>query len=47
LAKVPGIVAEIPNLEELDISDHPEWKGPQFEDAKKMLPNVKVITPAE
>jgi Leucine-rich repeat (LRR) protein len=44
LSKVPAIVAEIPNLEELDIRDHPEWKGTQFEDAKKLLPNVQVKT---
>ena len=44
LSKVPAIVAELPNLEELDIREHPEWKGTQFEDAKKLLPNVKVIT---
>ena len=47
LAKVPAVVAEIPNLEELDIRDHPEWKGTQFEDAKRLLPNVKVITANE
>ena len=44
LAKLPEVVAKIPNLEEVDIQNHPEWKGTQFEDAKKLLPNVKVIT---
>jgi len=44
LAKVPNVIAKIPNLEELDIRDHPEWKGTQFEDAKKMLPKATVIT---
>ncbi|MBL4577665.1 MAG: leucine-rich repeat domain-containing protein [Flavobacteriales bacterium] len=44
LAKVPDIVSKIANLEELSIKDHPEWKGTQFDDAKKMLPNVKVIS---
>ena len=47
LAKVPAVVAEIPNLEELDIREHPEWKGTQFEDAIKLLPNVNVITTNE
>ncbi len=47
LSKVPAIVAEIPNLEELDIRDHPEWKGTQYEDAINLLPNVKVITKDE
>ena len=44
MAKVPDVLAKLPSLEELDIRNHPEWKGTQFEDAKKMLPNVKVIT---
>jgi len=44
MAKVPDIVAKLPSLEELDIRDHPEWKGTQFDDAIRMLPNVKVIT---
>ena len=44
LAKLPDIVAKIPNLEELDIRDHPEWKGTQFDDAIKLLPKVKVLT---
>ncbi len=44
MAKVPDIVAKLPSLEELDIRNHPEWKGTQFEDAIKMLPNVVVIT---
>ena len=47
LAKLPAVIAEIPNLEELNIIDHPEWKVTQFEDAKKLLPNVKVITATE
>lgn len=47
LAKVPDIISKIPNLEVLDIREHPEWKGTQFEDAKKMLPNAIVITTDE
>lgn len=43
MTKVPDVVAKLPGLEELDIRNHPEWKGTQFEDAIKMLPNVKVI----
>ena len=43
MAKVPAVVAKIPNLEELDIRNHPEWKASVFEEAKKMLPDVKVI----
>ena len=44
LSKLPAVVSELPSLEELDIRNHPEWKASQFEDAIKMLPNVKVIT---
>jgi len=43
LTKVPDVIFQLPALEELDLSDHPEWKGSQIEDAKKRLPNVVII----
>jgi len=43
LAKVPDVVYQLPALEELDLRDHPEWKGSQLEDAKKKLSNVLVL----
>ncbi len=43
MAKLPAVLKELPNLKVLDISDHPEWKPETFEEAKKMLPNVKII----
>ena len=43
-AKVPAVVKNIPNLQILDIREHPEWPKTNFSDAIKMLPNVKVIT---
>jgi Leucine-rich repeat (LRR) protein len=43
-AKVPAVVKDIPNLQILDIREHPEWPKTNFSDAIKMLPNVKVIT---
>ncbi|MFH1322183.1 MAG: leucine-rich repeat domain-containing protein [Bacteroidota bacterium] len=44
MPKLPGILKELPNLEVVDLRDHPEWSPAQFEDAKKMLPDVKIIT---
>jgi len=44
MAKVPAILKQLPNLKILDLRDHPEWKQTVFEEAKKMLPNVQVIT---
>ena len=44
LPRLPKILTELPNLEILDIRDHPEWVSAQFEEARKMLPDVKIIT---
>jgi Leucine-rich repeat (LRR) protein len=44
MAKVPAVVKELPNLKVLDLRDHPEWSKATFEEAKKMLPNVHIIT---
>ena len=44
MAKVPAVLKQLPNLKILDLRDHPEWNKTVFEDAKKMLPNVQVIT---
>ena len=43
LVKVPDVVYQLPALEELDLRDHPEWKGSQIEDAKKQLPHVLIL----
>ena len=47
LAQVPEVVGKILSLEELDIRDHPEWQGTQFEDAKKLVPHARVLTITE
>ena len=44
LPGLPKILTELPNLEVVDIRDHPEWSAAKFEEAKKMLPDVKIIT---
>jgi Leucine-rich repeat (LRR) protein len=44
LAKVPAVLKELPHLKILDLRDHPEWNKKIIEDAKKMLPNVQLIT---
>ena len=44
MAKLPVVLKELPNLKVLNIADHPEWKTATWEEAKKMLPNVKIIT---
>lgn len=44
MAKVPAVLKQLPSLKILDLRDHPEWSKTAFEDAKKMLPNVKIIT---
>ena len=44
MALVPKIVKELPNLKVLDLRDHPEWPKAAFEEARKMLPNVTIIT---
>ena len=43
LSSVPAVLTELPNLEYLDISDHPEWSEKQFKAAEEMLPGVKVV----
>jgi len=44
LAKVPAVLKDLPNLKILDLRDHPEWSKATFEEAKKLLPHVKIIT---
>ncbi|MBC7485154.1 MAG: leucine-rich repeat domain-containing protein [Cytophagaceae bacterium] len=44
MAKVPAILKQLSNLKILDLRDHPEWSKAVVEEAKKMLPNVQVIT---
>jgi Leucine-rich repeat (LRR) protein len=44
MSKVPAVLKQLPNLKILDLRDHPEWSKGVFEEAKKMLPNVQVIT---
>jgi len=43
LPGLPKILTQLPNLEIVDIRDHPEWNAAKFEEAIKMLQNVKVI----
>lgn len=43
LTGVPEIVSQLPNLQYLDLRDHPEWTSKQFDAAEEMLPGVKVI----
>ncbi|WP_028978978.1 leucine-rich repeat domain-containing protein [Sporocytophaga myxococcoides] len=43
MAKLPPVLAQLPNLQAVNISDHAYWKPAQFEEAKKFLPNVKMI----
>jgi Leucine-rich repeat (LRR) protein len=45
MAKVPvELLKQLPSLKVLNIADHPEWPAARFEEVKKALPNVKVIT---
>lgn len=44
LPGLPKILTKLPNLEIVDIRDHPEWSAARFEEAKKILPDVKIIT---
>ena len=43
LQKLPQVVAELPNLELVDLRNHPEWKAGQFEEAIKLLPGIQVL----
>lgn len=43
LPGLPKVLSELPGIEVIDISDHPEWSPAQFENAKKMLPDVEFI----
>lgn len=44
LAKLPALLKELPNLEEVNVTDIPEWSEETRAEAKQMLPEVKVIT---
>lgn len=44
LAKLPKILAEVTSLEEVNVSDIPEWSDATKSEAKALLPNVKVVT---
>ena len=44
MAKIPVVLKQLPHLKILDLRDHPEWNKTVFEEAKKMLPNVQIIT---
>lgn len=45
MAKVPvELLKQMPGLKVLNIADHPEWPAARFDEVKKALPNVKVIT---
>jgi Leucine-rich repeat (LRR) protein len=43
LAKMPPILAKLPNLKRVDVKDHPEWSNATKEAAKNLLPNVNVV----
>lgn len=47
MAKLPEVLKQLPSLQVLNVSDHRLWKPAQYEAAKKMLPNVKVICKSE
>jgi len=44
LAKIPAVLKQLPNLKTLDLRDHPEWGKAVWEEARKMFPNVHLIT---
>tara|TARA_R110002096_G_scaffold136909_7_gene289840 strand:- start:21570 stop:22013 length:444 start_codon:yes stop_codon:yes gene_type:complete len=44
LAKLPAVLQSLPNLEEVNVTDIPEWNEEVKADAKNLLPDVKVIT---
>lgn len=43
MSKLPEVLTKLPGLEAVNLTDHPYWKPAQFEEAKKMLPKVKII----
>jgi Leucine-rich repeat (LRR) protein len=43
LQKLPPVVAELPNLELVDLRNHPEWNSQQFKEAVNLLPGVQVL----
>ena len=43
LQKLPEVVTELPNLELVDLRNHPEWKTDQFKEAIKLLPGIRVL----
>jgi Leucine-rich repeat (LRR) protein len=45
MGKLPTVLKELPNLKVIDLRDHPEWSKATFEEAKKLLPHVNIITP--
>lgn len=40
---IPRILKQIPSLKVIDISDFPNWKDYQFDDAIQLLPKIKFI----
>jgi len=44
LSKLPEVLKELPNLEEVNVTDIPEWSEETRANAKQMLQEVKVIT---
>ena len=43
MSKLPPVLTQMPNLEVVDLRDHPEWAAATFDAAVKLLPNVTVI----
>ena len=43
LAKMPTVLAKLPNLKRVDVKDHPEWSPAVKEAGKNLLPNVNVV----
>ncbi len=43
MPNLPEVLKQLPNLEVLDLRDHPEWTASKNQAAVKALPNVKVL----
>lgn len=43
MAKLPAVVAKIPNLKVLELGDHPEWSAATYAEAAKIAPNVTIL----